>query len=547
MKKFFFAVLCFSLSLFSQQEMVGVEHPVYNFLARMEILKVISGYNHFEKPMARMEVAAMLNSASEKKSELSLIDQQMLDDFRKEFWHELKIGAENSSSTFTSGDYSFFSEKENYFYSYSDDSNNALFINLIADGAVNYSSGAKETAVIGNAGGKIRGTVADLFSFEMQGMNGYVWGSRATAKTLKPILKHNFKFNGFPESNFFDDAYGSISLVRKNFRMKFGNDNHQIGYGMMTPFLKNNSPRVASLSLAFKIGIMNFSSFHGKLLGKESAVYDSAQGVIKNVSEKYLAYHRFSFEVSKDFSFGLGEMTIYGNRSADFAYLIPFNFYKSAEHANRDRDNSMLFIDLNSTYVKNLFSFATLLIDDIDYGKLGSDWFGNQFLFHAGIHSYNFYQTFPAILKAEYVRIDPYVFTHRIANNNFTSQSIPLGIEFQPNSENYNLGLEYYFNYRLKSELCFSYSEHGANPLNSDGTVARNVGGDINFGHREFDSKSVKFLDGDLEINRQFSLIIIYEPLNNIFLNFILKKANETKTAASSSNFYFFTTLKLLL
>jgi hypothetical protein len=60
--------------------------------------------------------------------------------------------------------------------------------------------------------------------------------------------------------------------------------------------------------------------------------------------DKFLVYHRIGFNINRHFNFGVGEFIIYGRRGIDLSYLNPFAFYKSIEHSNRDRDNSMLFL-----------------------------------------------------------------------------------------------------------------------------------------------------------------------------------------------------------
>jgi hypothetical protein len=90
----------------------------------------------------------------------------------------------------------------------------------------------------------------------------------------------------------------------------------------------------------------------------------------------------------------------------------------------------------------------------------------------------------------------------------------------QPNSELFFLEISYRFTNRLTLTADFSYSNHGSNIVKEDGTV-QNVGGDINLSHRTFDSETVKFLDGRLEISRNISLKLFYEPYNqfSFFLN----------------------------
>ena len=146
---------------------------------------------------------------------------------------------------------------------------------------------------------------------------------------------------------------------------------------------------------------------------------------------------------------GLGEIVIYANRSIDLSYLNPFAFYKSVEHANQDRDNSILFFDLANNSIEGLKFYSTIMLDDIDFGKLGTGWYGNQILLNLGLYSANFYKYIPLEISLQYLRIDPYVFTHRILESNYTNLGFGLGADIPPNSETYILGFKYYFTYRL--------------------------------------------------------------------------------------------------
>src|SRR5690606_23692623 len=137
---------------------------------------------------------------------------------------------------------------------------------------------------------------------------------------------------------------------------------------------------------------LNFSYFHGKLLGNSLFADDTITGGTQVVDEKYFGYHRLGFNISSSVVLGAGELIIYGNRGIDFSYLNPFTFYKSVEHSNQDRDNSMLFFDLNVKPVAGLRFFTSILIDDINFGKIGSGWFGYNTLLHSGIHSLNLYK-----------------------------------------------------------------------------------------------------------------------------------------------------------
>lgn len=64
--------------------------------------------------------------------------------------------------------------------------------------------------------------------------------------------------------------------------------------------------------------------------------------------------------------------------------------------------------------------------------------------------------------------------------------------------------------------------------MNPDGSIRRNVGGDILLGHREFDPKDAPFLDGDKEITRAFSTKLVYEPVKDFFFTGMVQYKNES-------------------
>ena len=98
-------------------------------------------------------------------------------------------------------------------------------------------------------------------------------------------------------------------------------------------------------------------------------------------------------------------------------------------------------------------------------------------------------------------------------------------------------GINYRFNHRLELSAVFDYKIHGANPLNSDGTIKENVGGNVALGHRTFDSEQVKFLDGFLEYSRTYTLKMIYEPIYEYFFSIELDYINESLQTIKNESF----------
>jgi len=521
--------LLFSVITFPQAEFVPAAHSVYEFLERMEAMKFIKEYDSFTKPKTRKSIAAYLKQAIGKKTELNAVDCNILLDLQTEFSLELLDSAENFQSLVGGSKYNPFTQQEKFFYGNSGKEGN-LFINLTADGEYisnNQNHSINSNAELLNAGGIIRGTLMNTFGFYIQGSNGFSVGNKIAALQKKE-LQYNYKFNEKTGETFYDDNEGHVSLDFDWLNVKFGRDRLLLGYGENKVILSDNSPKFDYFQLHFNYGIFSFSSFHGKMLGQNSVLSDSITSGVNVIKEKYMAYHRLGFTLSDNFTFGAGEIIIYGDRPLEFSYLNPFNFYKSIEHSNRDRDNAMVFFDLQNKSIKGLKLFAMLLLDDINYAKVGTGWYGNQTLWNFGVSSFNLYDLLPLDFHLEYTRVEPYVFTHRLINNNFTNFGYGLSSVIAPNSELYFSKINYRLSHRFEATFSFGYAVHGANYLDGEGKVIKNVGGDFSLGHRVLDSENVKFLDGVKEIFRKTTIGVTYEPYNQINLTLLAVVENNS-------------------
>ena len=550
MKKFIPIFLLLTVSIFSQTEYVSSTNPVYDFVERMETLQIINDYNSFELPKTRGEIAGYLKQIIKNENKLDDVDKKILQDLKVEFEYDLHGTLENAQLMIGKGEYSIFSQKQKYLYYYTEPDKFNLFINLLGEGEVIFNNDIENkknlSTTLGYVGGVIRGTILNKFGFYLRGINGNVFGNKETA-LLRNDLSYNFKLNEKPDQAFFDETEGYATADFDLVKFKLGQDRINIGYGPVKALLDDNSPKFDYIEFNIAYKFFNFSYFHGKLLGNTTYSFDSTTGQITTVEEKYIGYHRIGFNISRDVNFGIGEFIIYGDRPIDLSYLNPFSFYKSIEHQNRDRDNSMLFFDFKNFSIQGLKLYGTFLIDDITINKLGTGWWGNQFMFNAGLYSTNLYKIIPLDFKFEYIAIDPYVFTHRFIRNNFTNFGYNLGSFLHPNSELFYTQANYRFTNRLSLSGDFSYSIHGANPLAPDGSVKENVGGDITLGHRIFDSETVHFLDGFLEYSRTASITLNYEPFNQINFYFNLKYINQSLQEKTNKDIQTFLTLSAKL
>ena len=534
MKKILLVTLFLTSIISAQIGYVEVSNPIYNYLNRMQSLHLIENYNSFEIPKTRSEITKYIKEIVVVKDKLNLIDAQTLNDFLVEFNFDLSFSTEKYYSLFNDNtETPLLNQKEKFLYYYTDSSKFNTFINFVGSGEYLYSmdklNSTNSNASLLTFGAELRGTINNNFGYFARATNGLQFGDTELA-SFKSNLRYNYKFNSDHDSSkFFDETIGYLSAEFDYVKVKIGRDRVNIGYGNSKIIMDNYFPPMDYISMQLNYSIFNFSFIHGKLLG-----FGTFSEPRKIILDKYIAYHRLGLNFSKHFQFGLGETIIYANRNIDFSYLNPFNFYKSAEHANIDRDNSMLFIDFKNNSFKGLTLFGTVLIDDVDFSKFGTNWYGNKFIYDFGISYEPFPEYFPLTIGLQYLRIDPYVYAHRFEKNNYTSMDIGVGPNIQPNSESYFFDVRYKPHYRIELGFSYQYIKHGANEVDSNGKVLTNFGGDILVGHRSWDSDDVVFLNGIKETTNHFIFTAKYEPIKNYI--FILKtdiikidKANITK------------------
>ncbi|NOX19580.1 MAG: hypothetical protein GXO87_15030 [Chlorobi bacterium] len=526
MKKLLFIFFALSVIVQGQVGYVPSGRPVYQFLDRMDSQSFLANYDQYETPKTRKEIASNLIEILKLKNLLSAVDRARLSDFIQEFYFDIYKSDAKYSSFFSGLNFEhFISDKEKYLYFYGDSSEANIFVNfdfttnqLFKNNLITDQS---QSATIFQFGGSVEGSFKNMFGFSVRATNGTFLGDRELATSFRG-LRYNYKINREQDGigdDYFDETTAYFSADFDYVKFKIARDRVNLGYGTIKTILGNNPPVMDYIALNLKYKIFSFSFYHGKLLGSTKILNLGDAGSVNFVTEKYFVYHRVYLNLSKHFTLGMGETVIYSNRSIDLSYLNPFSFYKSVEHANQDRDNSALFIDFTNNSIKGLKFYGTFFIDDIDFGKIGTGWYGNKTMLNLGALSSLFYPYLPVDLEVQYIMIQPYVYSHRINENNFTNLGYPFVSPIEPNSSNIFIDLNWFFNSRLNLKTSFFFSIHGENITDGEGEVIKNVGGDLTFGHRVGDSETVEFLDGTREYRRAYSMTLIYQPLKNYFIS----------------------------
>jgi hypothetical protein len=363
-------------------------------------------------------------------------------------------------------------------------------------------------------GGIVRGHIGERIGFRMsfaqtreQGSRHYTWREQVYERRLEiPQLKGGLA--DYHEAM----AYMTVSLPYVD--VEFGKDEAAWGPGSDDNLgLSNNAPSYTMLRLKSSIGAMKLVSIAGVLRPCPDrpdsplcrGLADSSASYIVNRQSrileraKYLAAHRLEVALAPWLDLGFHEVVVYGDRSIEPTYLNPFMFYWAAQSHLGDKDNVMMGVDLDIHPGHNQRYYVSYVIDDLKKLAIFSDDFANKFSLQAGW----FWVDPPLLtdgdLRFEYVRIEPWIYTHKFPINTFRHFDAPLGHELPPNSDRLALVITKRLGLGLELTGSLQRSRHGANEVLADGSI-RNVGGDLHYGWRPGDERDSKhFLDGILE------------------------------------------------
>jgi len=289
--------------------------------------------------------------------------------------------------------------------------------------------------------------------------------------------------------------------------------------------LNNVAPTFDMVRLRTTLGAVELVSIAGALrpcpdrpdsptcegVGDASASY-VVNGVTRRMDrDKYLAAHRLEAAVTPWLDVGFQEVLVYGDRSPALTYLNPLMFYWAAQSYQGDKDNLMMGLDFDFHGRGKRFYLA-YVVDDLKKLRVFSNDFANKFSLQAGALLVDPLGVDDTDLRVDYVRIEPWIYTHKFPINTFRHFDAPLGHSLGPNSDRWQLEVEHRPHRDLSLKLQFAHARHGRNEVLDDETI-RNVGGDLHLGSSAGDNREDKeFLDGGLEKRTELGARLSLRP-----------------------------------
>lgn len=280
------------------------------------------------------------------------------------------------------------------------------------------------------------------------------------------------------------------------------------------------------LLLSFHQGALSYTQEVGQLFsdlwstGPDSV--EVGDRVRRHAREKWLVGHRLEWRAPWG-SLAASEAVVLGDRRPDLGYLAPVGLVWSEQHALKDQDNSLFFLDARLRLPRLLpgawMLYGDLLLDDYSFSDLGEELEGQRVASLWGLSGCPLPTPTPGSMRlgslelpgiswctVEMGRQRPFVGGHFYGINRFEQAGRSLALFEEPNTRGLEwewrheaslprlalgpLGLEGLVELRLEG----GHLVHGAN------TDSLNVGGDRLVPHEEDLPQEAPFLAGSLEV-----------------------------------------------
>lgn len=522
-------IVILPLRVRAQTELVPVEHPVYDFLKKMQVEDVIPGYSSSSLPLSRQKIAGYLKSISGNTG-ISNSDRAFLEEYNTEFFFDEGKGSSRNISIIDGSGKNIFSDKSyRYLYGYSD-SNSAFWVNSVIRSEFSANQGdslLNKTAGTTDAGFRLRGTLFRRVGFSLEVHTGKkIYGNEGSSEYLintNNELKSDREF--ISDGTYYTNYRGYVRYQTPGefLSITAAHDKMTIGTGYMSRlFLSESAPAFSFLRIDLNYKRISYSFFYGSLKGDSVNV---------ELQSKNIAGHRLDVKFTDNFKAGFYESIITSNDPFSFSLFNPLSFLTSADLNSGAKEttgnNSLMGFDIEYQPLRNLSLQGTFLIDDLNLSTLtDTSYLGNEnkFGYQLGIMWSKAFNVSSLVLTAEYTRLDPFVYSHRKNKSSYTNWGISLGNQLPPNSDETAFGLKWNLSPKIiiNTNLAFQRSAFGI-IFDENGKLLYNFGGDINYGYGDYYIIKNKFLNG-YRINKTFLTIQAKtQILRQFYMNFLYR------------------------
>lgn len=522
---FLFVLITGHSRLNAQVELVPVDNPVYDYLKRMQLGGIIPEYNSSNLPISRAEIADYLRIIKANSNRFATIDKNLLNDYYIEFGYDIDKSLKNTSSFLGRhrSNNIFDDKKQKYIFAHAD-STVAFFFD--GGGALSHRSSlgdslGNNTIGLGWLNFRMRGTFFNTLGFYMKPTGGKkLLGEkkdREFARLTDPYLFASNHFNEEDGRTFdFFEGYLRYQTNTRWLAVTLGREALNQGFGYIDKmYFSNNAIPFDYIRLDLSYKILKYSFLYGALKG-DSLGYDMTY---KNISTQ-----RLDVQFSKSFRMGFWEAIVIPDNAFSLTYINPLSFLFSADInasvSQTYKNNTIFAIDFEAIPLKNLAVQGTLLVDDINFEtfyKSDTTANDNKLAYQIGILWNNAF-TLPGMsLAVEWMKVDPFTYSHRSNKSQYTNWGMPLGPALPPNGDEISAKIIYYFTNRLRLDIKYQHQRSAEGlEFDSTGKLITNYGGYLYRGDGEF-LKPNDFLNGNRINSDILTLNLRFEPIRQYF------------------------------
>lgn len=404
---------------------------VYDFIDELAN-KGIVDINTTIRPYSRMTIAKALEQANHHPS-LSKRQQKEIEFYLKDFNKELQVGKD------------FDKRFDALYYS---DSLFKVTINPILGGQFFNNGDKTEYHRWGGAEfyGSIGKNVGIYGSLRDNHESHYFGGPEYISQRPGAVYKGNEIGKDYSETR------GGITYSWKWGSLGLNKDHISWGHGYNQPvIISGRAPSTGYISFKMSpVKWFDFNYVHGWLVSEiidSSRTYPVYNGERDVYANKFMAANMFTIKPWQKLNISFGNSIIYGDADFNPTFLVPFLFYKSADHTYNSWDNwvghnAQMFLDISSRQIKNLHLYTSLFIDEIVLGSMfNKDERTNDIAWKIGARATDLLPNIA--LTAEYTRIRPLTYEHFIPTVTFKSNQYIMGSYLRDNSEEIYLAVRY--------------------------------------------------------------------------------------------------------
>lgn len=516
-------VLLFPLGARSQPEIVPAEHPVYDWLADQRVAGTLPEYRHETLPYDRATVRRHLDTLAVHEQRLGASGRFWLDEFRREFFEPL----DRVHSFVGDGQADLLDPDAERTFGFFRDS--TWRVSIWGEGVVE-ARAADDDLTPGGLARSARLTFEASYRQWLGLYTSTLSGTQMTgdARVLRsdPVLEPLYYISRSPVdvAGPFDRTTASLRAVSGPLSAEIANERLRYGASVDAPVvLADGADYLPFVRFGLKGRSVTVQAVHAALSSQSQFVQDEPEvgDQFLDGPQRFLAVHRLEVQPAGWWTWAYTGMVVYGRRGPEIAYLNPLYPVKAAEHALYDRDNTLFALETTVRPVPGVEGNFTWLVDDLATSTLGENDYGNKWGIQTGLKA-----TVPAsgvTLFGEYVRIEPYTYTHRFQENGFYYNSyvhngFGLGHPLGPNADQWLVGVNAWLPYRMRARLSGRFVRKGENGLTESGEVI-NAGGDVTFGERPDDGRKA-FLDGDVYTGPGVRAVVEAAPARGVALRF---------------------------